>query len=91
MGLENAIFCTWGSRKCNLFVCGGLKNAFLCMCGSQNFLFLACGVSKFNFLYVEVQKMQYFVGLSKMHFHVSGGLENSVFLCGGSGKCHFCM
>jgi hypothetical protein len=30
--------------------------------------------------------MQYFVGLSKMHFHVSGGLENSVFLCVGSGK-----
>ena len=27
--------------------------------------------------------MQYFVGLSKMHFHVSGGLENSVFcVCG---------
>ena len=101
MCLENAIFLYVGSRKCNLFVCGGLKNAFLCMCGSQNFFFfLVCGISKFNFLYVDVQKMQNFVGFSKKHFHVSGGLENSVFcvcglenaifVCGGLENATFC-
>ena len=50
---------------------------------SKLLFFLVCGISKFNFLYVDVQKMQNFVGFSKKHFHVSGGLENSVFcVCG---------
>ena len=57
----------------HFYVCVGLKTSF----------FLVCGISKFNFLYVDVQKMQNFVGFSKKHFHVSGGLENSVFcVCG---------
>ena len=64
--------CMWGSQKCIFMYVWVSKLPFL-----------ACGVSKFNFLYVEVQKMQYFVGLSKMHFHVSGGLENSVFCVWG--------